>query len=222
VAIQFGGNPHQIERAIEEALLSDMGSSFDTENADSLARLDCKAYARALSYVYSMNQRLANNLLAALMLDMLPRWETILRLVPSETDSLIRRRARVAAKLLSLGSAPTNQAVRDLMAALLGECFVDLRHVPIASANATNPGGGSVPSGVTFTDAPIASSGVGFVGVQTAQPADMTDAEYYQTISQAKAFLDDFLPAHVGFAVYRRPGFFLDTPNKLDNCWLTS
>ncbi len=64
-------------------------------------------------------------------------------------------------------------------------------------------------------------SGIATIAVVCTPPSWMSIGEYLDCISKAKTMLDDMLPAWVGFTFVDDsvfgPGFFLDTPNNLDN-----
>src|SRR5690348_14660122 len=106
-----GGGKPTIE-VVLGSLLAQMGTAYDGSYGTAVWAY-ATADARVLAEVYGTHERLSYQWDPYRMTDMLPRWEKILRLAVLPTDSMVARRARIAAAMARIGGTPTYQAVVD-------------------------------------------------------------------------------------------------------------
>ncbi len=212
--LRYGGGVPALQRIIE-SLASQLGTAYDSENVNGIIYIELMAEARCIAAVWSQNQRLANQWQAARMTDFLPRWEKIYRLPVFASDSLTTRRARVAVAQARVGEAD-GPAIRDICMTIMGDAFVSLVHTDSSGAVVWTPA--TWPFGLhgAFTW----YSTVAHVSVKVAQPASMSDADFYDRAGALMVALDGVLPAWITFDWYREggfgAGFYLDELN-LDN-----
>lgn len=211
----FGGSAGQLSEVLLDALLEANGSAVTTEQA-SYAYAECFAESRCLTYLWELNQRLANQWDPVRMTDFLARWESIYETKPLSTDTPNDRRAKIAAKLAAYGLPATQQVVTDLLSVVLGEVFVGVVLTPSTIALGQCPGGATLPGGVTLADGPWYST-IAHLAVETIQPAGMPDTTYYETVGQVRAYLDNLIAAWCSVDWFKDgvhgPGFFLDETN---------
>lgn len=225
---KFGEAASTDLEAIQNAFADTQGTSLARERG-SVAWVENHATARVLYALYGLAYRLANVNDPARMTSTLPRWEKILNIVPSDSDTTLERRARVEAKLSLLSAGTTIQVVEDYLTLVLGSMFVGLKFSDPTEATTYVPGGGSVPGGgPTFLDgeligadmSPYASS-LGYVAVLIRRPANMTVELFYERAGRIYEEMDNLLGAWMDFDwVQDGPngsGFYLDDENNLDN-----
>ncbi len=225
---KFGDAASTDLEAIQNAFADAQGTSLARERG-SIAWVENHATARVLYALYGLAYRLANVNDPKRMTTTLPRWEKILQLVPSESDTLAERRARVEAKLSLLSAGTTIQVVEDYLSLVLGDMFVKLEFSDPLTATTYVPGGGSVSGGgPTFLDgdnadpniSPYASS-LGYLAILIQRPANMTIELFYERAGRIYEELDNLLGAWMDFDwVNDGPngaGFYLDEDYNLDN-----
>ena len=224
---KFGEAASTDLEAIHNAFADTQGTSLARERG-SVAWVENHATARVLYALYGLAYRLANVNDPARMTSTLPRWEKILNIVPSDSDTALERRARVEAKLSLLSAGTTKQVVEDYLSLVLGDMFVGLKFSDPMEATTYVPGGGSVPSGPTFLDgeligdtmSPYASS-LGYVAILIRRPANMTIELFYERAGRIYEEMDNLLGAWMDFDwVNDGPngaGFYLDDERNLDN-----
>ena len=224
---KFGEAASTDLEAIHNAFADTQGTSLARERG-SVAWVENHATARVLYALYGLAYRLANVNDPARMTSTLPRWEKILNIVPSDSDTALERRARVEAKLSLLSAGTTKQVVEDYLSLVLGDMFVGLKFSDPMEATTYVPGGGSVPSGPTFLDgeligdtmSPYASS-LGYVAILIRRPSNMTVELFYERAGRIYEDMDNLLGAWMDFDwVQDGPngaGFYLDDENNLDN-----
>lgn len=156
-----------------------------------------------------------------LHLSPLERWERVLQLSPAPDDTLIDRRQAVAGKLSAVTSNAAVQ-VQEAMRAVLGDWYYSVETNSIADVLA-----GLVshywPDGAGTTNAPGAASGtypwwsaVAHVYAVYTRPSSATQQQEDALRQQARAALDDLLPAWCTYDVSRLDsgglvGFYTDT-----------
>lgn len=295
--LRFGGSKPRVQ-TITEALNAGRGTAYDV-STDSPVWAEDNATARAISSVWDYNELLGNQFVPLKLSVLLSRWEKILGLSVSPSDTLTSRRAKIQAILSRAGVTPAYQEVVDRLNVLVSPVTFSLVHNAPADAGVISswPGGwyvsslGTTPPAVSITGRPnddydvrldIVTGGargtatfqwssdngasystaqvtaatvvLGTTGLTVAfpvgtynsdnfyfsntrtfgfasavvdvtilaeKPSWMSEAEYYDHIQSAFPFMDDFLPAWVGYHTIRdgsSPGhFILDDPHNLDN-----
>lgn len=225
---KFGEAASTDLEAIHNALADSQGSALARERG-SVAWVENHAAARVLYELYGQARRLGNVNDPKRMTSTLPRWEKILQIFPSESDTQAERRARVEAKLSLLSAGTTLQVVNDYLTLVLGDMFVKLEFSDPLTATTYVPGGGSVSGGgPTFLDgdnadpaiSPYASS-LGYVAILLQRPANMTIELFYERAGRIYEEMDNLLGAWMDFDwVNDGPngaGFYLDDERNLDN-----
>lgn len=213
-----GGGTPTLQRIIE-SLGSQLGTAYDTTTTTGSVYIQVEAFARAIWGAWQDNERLGNQWQATRMLDFLPRWESIYGVVPSPTDTVPVRQARITV-LQSRAGYANQQTLNDTLTSLLGSVYVATVNGNSATANVITPATWPIGSHDVFgvTDW---SSTVAYIAVQVAKPTGWSDGDFYQTVGQIFPVLDSVLPAWVTFDWFRQDihgaaGFYLDETN-LDN-----
>lgn len=225
--LRFGGGGSRLE-VIHQSLLSQRGTAYDTSSTSAVF-VEAMAHARALSAAWGENFRLSHiwdpNRVTA---EILERWESILRLVPSADDAEATRRAAVASRLARIGEAATDAELHTRLKAEVGDVFVQFERVPYASAVITVPNT-DYPWGSVSAGAPWSSTTRHVIALLQ-KPSTYTEGDFYKAAAKVSEVLDAALPSWCTFAWYREPdsggiavsggpslaGFFLDEIN-LDN-----
>ncbi len=142
-----GGTEPEVEehRALVDALSSLYDPTEDTESY-----LEAYAFAIGIGIVWDLNERLRNQMIPERMLEALTTWEEACRLRPSQTDSVITRRKRVAAKLRGLVGNRL-QDIEGACASIGGRNFVRVLKVPTASQVNYWPGINPGPPGREYS-----------------------------------------------------------------------
>jgi len=214
-----GGGIPTLQRIIE-SLGSQLGSAYDITTTSGLVYIELEAYARAIWGAWQDNERLGNQWQASRMSDFLPRWEAIYAIVPSPTDTLPARRARIAVLQARAGQA-NQQVLTDSLNGLLGSVLVTIVNGNSATANvwtpSTWPFGQHDPSNAVDWYSTVA-----FVAIQVTKPTGWSEGDLYTAIAGIGPVLDSALPAWVTWTWFRQdihgsPGFFLDEGGNLDN-----
>ena len=219
--VRFGGGKPALETHVK-SMLAQLGTALDTTDTNGLVYVRAQAYARVVWALWEQNQRLANQWDPSRMTDFLGRWENILRLPVSPSDSLSVRRARVAVSFSRVGEGNWN-AVYSACKAYLGSTFVGIITTPSGSANIYTPTGWPMGTNEPAGSAtpPDWYSTVAHIDIATTQPSTMGDDEFYATRASVIPALDAILPAWVTFSIIRDgahgAGFFLDEAHNLDN-----
>ena len=205
---------------ILNSINAQFGTAYDTTPTSTVWARNM-ALARCIDAVWSASQRFANQYDPTRMTDFLPRWEAILGLYPSATDSDRVRRQRVATSIARIGTTTTYQYLVDTLKALLGTgVFLSVVHTPSASAVVVTPTGW--PMGSHADPNRTWYSTVAYAAIQVQQPAGMDDGTFYQAASSIYPVLDAILPAWVTYSWFRNAStgvqnFILDDPHNLDN-----
>ncbi len=184
--------------AILQSLNEARGTAYDPEPG-TVVWVENMALARTLADAWETSRRFALQFDPQRMTSYLERWEKILDIVPTPSDSAQARRATVAAKFRLFNVAPLVQTTQDFLGQILGNVFLNTIHTPSALAKGRFPGGIEIPGGVTLEDG-VWHSTVSNLAVRLTQPLFMTDDEFYDTANKFKPFFNDFLPSWVTFA----------------------
>ena len=205
---------------LRAAIAQDRGDAYSTD-PNSVVYLENLALARAISSGWGTNERLGNlwNPYACSP-DVLGRWETILALAVSPSDSLGVRRARVAAKMVFFAQGYRGIILQAL--APLGAVLLAVEYVDIASAYVVSPDG-TYPFGVQDVLTPWSST-VAKIVLRFNLPSGYTEGDFNQAVAQALAIVEPYLPAWVSVDWYRSgptfssigglsgAGFYADDP----------
>lgn len=194
-----GGQTHSNLELIYKSLNSSRGSAYAVEEGTAVAAENF-GYAKALNDIYNANQRLANQFDPNKMDAFIGRWETILRLYPSSTDTISDRKNVIAQKMKMWTQPPTNTYVHDLLSNILGNIFIELVHYKAGDDEGTLPGGCGLPGGTVLQDGPWVSP-VSICNIRVWQPRDksgnklISDNVFYNKISKASVLIEDYLNA---------------------------
>ena len=225
---KLGGAASTDLEAIQDAWADSQGTAMARERG-SVAWVENHATARVLYALYNSARRLGSLNDPKRMTSSLPRWEKILQISPSESDTLTERRARVEAKLSLLSAGTTAQVVNDYLALVLGDMFVKLEFSDPLTATTYVPGGGAVPGGgPAFLDGDLAdprispyASSLGYVAILLQRPENMTVELFYERAGRIYEDMNNLLGAWMDFDwVQDGPngaGFYLDQDYNLDN-----
>lgn len=188
---KFGGGDSIVEiehQALLDAYAPGWDDSEGTENWS-----ECYAYAVAISAVWAINKRLANQLIPMRMLEFLRVWEESCTLRPSRTDTDVERRQRVAGKLRGL----VNNAIGDITQAAaesLAENFEALLTVDPANDVTYWPGINPGPPGYEW------ASTKAIIGVRMNENG-LSNARFFAKRSAVVNLLDSLLPTWMTLAV---------------------
>lgn len=223
----FGDSSNSVIEIFLNSLNQGDGDAL-TDEVDSFNYAENFASARVLADLWSDNTRLSYQFDPQRMTDFLPRWESILNIIPDPNDTAHARRQVVAMKLSNYGKAPTQQVVTDLLRLILKDVFVSILNndpdLPIAPGDfplGSIPGGAVIPGGATLSDE-IWHSAVAYLAILVNQPAGMADADFYDAVGNIDCSLEGLLPAWITFNWVRNnsndtSGFILDDEHNLDN-----
>lgn len=222
-----GGKPRL--QSILEGLAAGRGTALDASNPKTIVYAENMSVARALDAAWGTNVRVANVWDPYRCgMEILTRWERILKLQPGPDDYDITRRRRVAEILERFGQAPTMARLAGRLAANLGPAFVALETLSFATATINVPDN-TFPFGTTTNDVPY-SSNVGKLLVRMQKPAGWSESLFYAAADKVFPTVDPIVSVWTTFDWYRpgptfssvaggpsAAGFYLDTDNNLDN-----
>lgn len=184
-----------------EAIWRDLNDAFGSAlrpEEDTILGISNFVLARVLADWFDSVERFKNQSDPRHMTVSIGRWEKILGIVPPADASDEDRRQAIAAKFRMFNVAPTDQAVKDYLHALIPELILDIIRPKAADAIGAIPGGLSVIGGVSLPDGSFQSS-VCYIAIRVHRPLNMTEQEYRAHVQTYIAPLSDFLPAHVLF-----------------------
>jgi len=217
--LRFGGGRPPLEHRVK-SILAQLGTAY-TKDATGLVWIRAMALGRVIWELWESNKRLANQWDPVRMTDFLGRWEKILALPVSPTDSLATRRARVGLTMARAGYADRSTLYATCLAYLGSSVFLSIVTTSSADANVWTPSGWPMGQHGSPGTIPDWLSTVSHIDVLTTQPSGMSDAEYYSTRASVKPALDAILPAWATFDIVRDgphgAGFYLDEQANLDN-----
>lgn len=189
--LSLGGGDETL-RIEHEALLDALSPGWDTSYGTGIYE-ETFADALAVTMIWHINRRLANQAVPERMLEQLPRWEQATRTVPLPTDRDVDRRAAVAAKLRGYA----NNALGDIEAAaqkILGSHFHSLILVAPGAWITYWPGVNPGPPGLEW------ASNRARIAVRATKDG-LSEAEFVALRDKLARHLDDMLPAWMGFCV---------------------
>jgi len=155
-----------------------------------------------VSQMWNTNELYTNQLNPLKMGPYLSRWEKILGILPSPADTLVQRRAAVAAKFKLWSQNPTIQGIKDRLQEIIPEIFVDVITRTPSDYYAKYPGGLAIPGGVTLPDGDFYGK-VNSVLIRIWRPRDhngnylMTPQDFNNQRLKYATFLNNFLPVYV-------------------------
>lgn len=181
---RFGGGTRAHIVALN-AMLDDLSDVFDVTD-DSPIVAEVMGAAVAVATIWALNGRLRGGLDPTRMLETLTTWEQATRSLPTVSDPVHIRRARVAAKLRGiLGNTPTD--IADTARAIAGSNFVTTLLVPTVDEVTYWPGVNPGPPGFEW------SSNRAVVCIQL-QRGTLNDGEFTALRSRVFQALDPMLP----------------------------
>lgn len=222
------GGGRSLVQLVLDGLNADRGTAFDATNRETTVYVNNMAIARAIAAARSTNSRLGNMWVPARMsADVLARWERILALNPSPTDTEASRRVRLEAVFSGFGKETISGRIGELLAAELGDVFIAVENISYDNAQIVVPDG-SYPWG--SAGAVPWSSTVAHILVRLQKPDGCSEAQFYAAAARVGVVLEPIVPAWVTFDWYRpgptyesvtggpsAGGFYLDDEHNLDN-----
>lgn len=210
VPIRCGNSNRADLEAIKDSLVNSRGSAV-TKETDSIVYLECVAHARAIYYIWAINQILKNQFDPNKMSVFLDRWQKILNLYPLSSNlTVTQQRAQIEAKLSIFNRNPTYQQVSDVMNLFLGEVFLTVSNItaPESMLSFLPDGALTITDGETCNDGSSLGAGYGWSSdvasciVETVNPG-ISASEYTNARNQIFNLLDTYLPSwvSVGYAV---------------------
>ncbi len=199
---RYGGGLPAL-KAIVDSLGSQRGTVYD-KSQPSDVYLENMAIGRAIAEAWSNNARMANQWDSARITEFMSRWEAILGIIPTETDTPTSRRAAIGRAFLRVTQESVYQTVYDQLVGLLGTMFVSLTTTSTDDSVTWVPAGGealnSSAADISLHDATgelTHYSTVSHLLIRVAQPVGMSDGIFYQKVAQIGPMLDTLLPAWV-------------------------
>jgi hypothetical protein len=217
--LQFGQQSQKIIEQLQTGLADAQGTALATEQG-TVAWVENHATARVVAELANAAQKLANQWDPLKTTDFLERWERILGIVPSPTESDNERRMNLLLKLSLSGEAPTYQVVYDFIKDLLGNLFVTIINTSSNDANSSIPGGLVIPGGAILGNDDWRSS-ISYMAIETFKPDNVEYYQFYNIVNKIFIYLPYFLPAWCTFDWFldgpNGIGFYLDQDYNLDN-----
>lgn len=182
------------------ALLDALEPGYDS-TVGTVHEVETFAQARVPGMIWGAGKRLTNQAIPEKMMEMLPEWETILKLNPPPGTPDVERRAAVAARFLGL----KNNAIPDIeevCAKLMGanfEAVVLVDPDDVVSYYALLPG----PPGFEW------ASNIAIIGIRVNKNG-LDDAQFYAKVAALRDMLDRFLPSWMTYTVGRGDSFVVD------------
>jgi uncharacterized protein YmfQ (DUF2313 family) len=208
------GGDDDVVDAILEGLNAAHGTAYDTSESSNVY-VENAAYADAIAGIYDTNQRIANQADPQRMTSMLPRWERIMKIAPSDGATMPERRREVARRWGRVGVVTTDQSLFDEVRDVIGDVLVAIEYDIPATATTF------WPSGTPNVYAPWYST-ISIAKVHVEPTSGMTYDEFCQAVGQAIPVLDARLPAWATWMTWRNdpvtglPEFILDRDHNLD------
>lgn len=198
---KFGGGKPRVQILLE-TLNADRGTALDASDRTSTVYVINMAFARALSAAWGTNERLGNLWNPQHMpSEFVTRWESLLAIRPSPTDTEKTRRNRLETLFSNFGQPATNGRITYLLEQAIGDAFVAVEYIDYANAHITVPDG-SYPWGTASTDAPWSSS-VANVLVRLQKPTGWTEGDFYAAAGLVIQLLEPLLPVWCTVSWYR-------------------
>lgn len=195
----FGGGVSSLEQE-HMAMLDALAPGYDVSE-DSPIFAETFAHALALSTIWALNKRAAGSLIPSRMLETLRTWEEALRLRPARGDSVVTRRAAVAAKFLGL-ALNTIGAIYDVCSTLAGSQFLGLAQVEEADAIWYAPGINPGPPGFEWT------SNRATIGIELDRGGTL-DSVFFALVQRIQDALTSMVPAWMTFRIGTSEGGFI-------------
>jgi hypothetical protein len=200
--LRLGGASNERVRKIFDLLRANMGSAFSSDEVTPAANVaEDIAAARLLAWADRFVDLRINQWDPHKTTVMIERWEAILGVVPTQTDTDFERRIRIAARLLGRFSG-TYSAILQIATESFAPWAVAIHTNTAASAVAWWPGGSPISDplwaswGVTSWYSTILN-----VCVEYKRPIAATDAEVETRRQACLASLDEHLPAYCTYNV---------------------
>lgn len=210
---RFGGGSTKRMTEIFDTIQENLGDAFAHEQtsinaADDIAAarlLWCADRAIDRRIMMTTDPRRARG-------PMLQKWEDVLGIVPSETQTEAQRATTAAARLIQLNDAGSG-GVDAIAAVAFDPWTVEAHYNTLATAISHWPGGS--PAEPTEWTSTIAN-----VCIEYIRPAAATDADVDWRVSACSSALDEILPAWTTFTLSETPdggtfGFYCDV-SRLD------
>ncbi len=224
---RLGGGTPRVKQILD-SLNADRGTALDASNRLTTVYVENMAIARAISAAWGTNERLGHiTTPSSMSMDVLARWEKIMAIYPSQSESEGDRRERVAERLARFGQATTEDRITDLLTDELGSAFVAVEHIDYDVARILVPDA-SYPWGIV--DGVPWSSTVAHILVRLQKPTGWSEADFYEAAGRVVTLLDPILPVWATVDWYRpgavsanvaggpsAAGFYLDEAANLDN-----
>lgn len=211
--IRFGGSAHEPVENAYTSLRSNLGSAFSGDE-DSAVDTETQAQARLISFVDAFLCTFVEQSDPMALTTMLERWENILNLGHSRSDSDTKRRKKVASRLTGFNDGTTEGIIRIADAAF-SPWRVRAHYTNAEDAVMYWPGGTSHPDFDWY-------STIAHLVVEYTKPDYASRDEANLRSAVCLRALDEFAPAWATFDVTETQasgpfaelvGFYLDQPN---------
>lgn len=225
--MRFGRARASRLEVIHTSLNAQRGTALDTSDSAKIVWIENLAFARAIDAAWSTNARLSHQWDPERVTDMLSRWEKIMGLAPSPTDSLVTRRAALTKQWERFGGLVNIGRMSSRLTDILGDIFVSIDFIGSSVANIHVPDN-TYPWGTPSVENPWYST-VMHMLVRTTVPTGYSEQDYLDIVSKVNPLLDGILPAWMTWNVYRpgpisvnvpdgptAGGFYLDDPHNLN------
>lgn len=175
-----------------DLLRANMGDALSSDETTPAANVaEDMAAARLLAWADRFTDLRVNQWYPRKVSVMLERWEAILGVIPTQTDTEYDRRQRIASRLLGTFEA-TQEAIQRICDDAFYPWTVTLRVVDYADAESHYPG-------YSYVAATPWYSTILRITVEYERPLTASDEETNKRIEVCTASLDEHLPAYTTF-----------------------
>ena len=192
-----GASTFEIEH---QALLDAYAPGWDS-STDTINHSECFGFALAVTMIWQVNRRTANQVIPMKRLEELPTWEQILKLSPTRDDPAVTRRRLVAAKLRGLAGNALHD-IQDVVRTIAGNNYVGTSAPDAAHAWAYWPGVNPGPPGLEW------SSNRASITI-TLTRTSLSDADFINLLERMTQSLNAMIPAWMQYCIGVDEGGFV-------------
>lgn len=202
-----GAAKNQIHELTLKALNEARGTAYNTDPG-SIVFYENYAYAKAIAASWEILAKFANQFQPHKISSFLDRWEKILSIFPNNNLNYQQRLNVIAQKFVLWTKPPTIHNVSDIVRTLVPQIFIAIEVNAADDDKGSFPGGLNITGGVNLIDGPF-SNRVSQLKVRVWQPRDkdnnvlMPLTDFYNQVNIYQTFLDNYLPAYIGFDTFR-------------------
>lgn len=214
-----GSSANTTLELIYNALLAARGTAYSNANSGTVVAAETFGYAKAIVEIFNSNERMGNQWNPNSMGPFISRWEAIFGISPSPTASIKSRKNAIAAVFASWSQKAIIQITADIIKSILGNIFIKVEYYKDSdNLGSVHTGGAVIPGGSTYTSNTwgglipngVWMSYVNQIIIEVWQPMDhngnkiISDQDFQNTIKNASAFLQRWLPCYTDFIYYQR------------------